>query len=598
MTKKSFKISIVRFFTRKLTIGIITLSLGFFFYTARNFLKHYFTPNQNIQLLFKNLIFSFLVYLILITLLLILKLIIERMRNVSGSKLRLRLTLLFIFVAFIPAIALTVSSNYLINEALNRINPGEEIIKPLESSLAYYRESLSSDINKETQTILKYSQNAPLTETLKYLSQRRFNDLDLCVVFQKSAQKINTLFQYNKIPKTSQKSRFYLEYFDDAEFEEPIIHKANDRAWIIFIIKYINKQQKVYLLTGMLLDKKKIAVAEGINAILEKYKSLKIISVSLIRDFQVFILLISIPVILLAVIIGFYLASEFTKPLNSLVEATKKISQGIYGYNIPAKATDELGQLIDAFNTMSHELYMNKNRLFEAEKLAAWREVAKKLAHEVKNPLTPIKLASERLIRAYSKTPEEFEKILISCSTTIVKEVDRLKDLVNEFSQFARFPLTNTRDENIIAVIDELLSIYVEANPGIQFQFIKNVTEEEQVIKIDTNQIKQVIINLIENAVECGARLISITAETVEKETRKFIRLSIKDNGGGIPKKYHSHIFEPHFTSKKRGSGLGLSIVKNIIEEHRGIIYFQTEENTGTTFIIELPYFWRVNEQG
>ena len=435
---KEVKVKFIRLVTNKLVAGITILSAAFLFVNVLNFLKNIGSQFPDKPRFFRVLIVSIIVYLFLITSLIILKLTIERIRKVAGSKIRFKLTFLFIFVAFIPSIVLSISSSFLINEAMSRSIPGN-VVKPLENSLSYYRESLASGLLKTTSRLL----SMPLIKTNPKIYLSLFEKLDYSLIFIQSKNSIQIIFENNSSDLSAAKKKFFQEYFESDEFDEPVIHKLDNKRWIIFIIKLIDKKTKTFLLSGKILNKKQIQVAEGINGILEKYKSLKITSTALTRDFQVFILLITLPVILIAVIIGFYLASEITKPINSLVRGTKTIASGVYGYQIKEKAYDELGELIHAFNIMSKDLQENKNRLFEAEKLAAWREVAKKLAHEVKNPLTPIKLASERLLRNYStKTAEEFEKILKSCSTTIVTEVDRLRDLVNEFSEFARFPVS------------------------------------------------------------------------------------------------------------------------------------------------------------
>jgi nitrogen fixation/metabolism regulation signal transduction histidine kinase len=585
------KIRFIRFITSKLGAGISVISVAFVFTNIVNFLKNINSQFPDKQRFYRVLIISIIAFLFLITALIILKLTIERIRKVAGSKIRFKLTFLFIFVAFIPSIVLSISSSFLINEAMSRTVPGN-VIKPLEKSLSYYRESLAGELLKTTSELLL----KPLLRNNPALYTKLFDKLDYAMVFMHNKNNLQIIFENNQVNLDKDKKKFFQEYFESDEFEEPVIHKLSSSKWIIFIIKTVDKKTKTFLLTGNVLTKKQIQVAEGINAILEKYKSLKIISTALTRDFQIFILLISLPVILIAVIIGFYLASEITKPINSLVGGTKTIANGVYGYQIKDKASDELGELIHAFNIMSKDLQENKNRLFEAEKLAAWREVAKKLAHEVKNPLTPIKLASERLLRNYStKSKEEFEKILESCSTTIATEVDRLKDLVNEFSEFARFPASNFNSENIVELIKSFMTIYREANKNTSFRLINGLTPDESVVKVDKNQMRQVIINLIENALDAQGNNINISLSCVFKSGKKYVRLDVKDNGVGVPDDIAENIFMPHFTSKKKGNGLGLSIVKNIIEEHKGIIYFESIENVGTTFTVELPLNWRID---
>lgn len=601
MKSAKFKHIVIRFITKKVFVASLLLTLSFVAFNVHNYLTNLNISDPNKQKFFRAFIFSVLIYLFLLTSLLLLKLIVERIRNIPGSKLRFKLTIIIALVSFIPALLLTISSSFLINEAMNRAAPKMNIIKPLEKSLNFYRENIHAEFKKLFQKPLNILKNTPKFNLSIRFKTINLNGLDFAQVFQMKNNNMQIFGTYNKAKLNTEQINFYQEYFSQEEFTESYIHKIDDKRWIIFIIKLLDKRENIYFVIGKILGKKKLAVAEGINAILERYKSLKIISYSLQTDFQLFILLISLPVILLAIILGFSFARTITKPLDNLVAGTKKIARGVYGYQIDERASDELGMLIEAFNSMSNDLYMNKNKLFEAEKMAAWSEVAKKLAHEVKNPLTPIKLAAERLLRSYRKNPDKFEGVLTSCSNTISSEVDRLKDLVNEFSKFARFPLTKLREENIVGLTEEIVSIYKDSSPNISFNFKNHLGQKEYYVKIDKNQIKQVTINLIENAIEAvkeeiAEPEISINITLITKTDGRYFQLSIKDNGKGIPKKYQENIFDPYFSTKKRGSGLGLSIVKNIIEEHKGIIYFITKDNEGTTFFIEIPVSWRVNE--
>ncbi len=589
---KKFKTSVIKLFTHKLIVAISFSTIIFILYSIYNISEN-LTSDPNKQKFFSNFVLSTIIYLTVITLLLIAKLVIERVKQVSGSKLRFKLTLLFIFISLFPAIILSTSSNYLINEAMKRTNPGTGLIKPLEKSLRYYRNTLSINISNQIKANLKKSAKIPFRYFKANPKIFTLNETDIGIIFKANKNNVQIIKKVNNANLEKKETNFFTEYFDGNELEQPIIHMISKTKWIIFTIKKLYTRENVFILLGEVLGKNKIAVAEGIKAILDKYNRIQLISGSLIRDFNFFILLITLPVVLIAVILGFYLASAFTKPLNSLIDGTKKISQGIYGYTIEAKGGDELAQLITAFNLMSNELFANRNRLFEAEKLSAWREVAKKLAHEVKNPLTPIKLASERMQRSYYKDKDKFENVLKMCSTTISDEVDRLKNLVNEFSNFARFPQTNFSLENIEELIKNFLELYKEANVKITINFKSTLKKHEKQIRLDKNQLKQVIINLIDNAIEGEATIINVKTAEISKNNKRYLQISFSDNGSGIPDKYHDSLFEPHFTSKKRGTGLGLSIVKNIIYEHKGILYFKTEINQGTTFFIEIPYKWR-----
>ena len=223
--------------------------------------------------------------------------------------------------------------------------------------------------------------------------------------------------------------------------------------------------------------------------------------------------------------------------------------------------------------------------LEKAQRMAAWREVARRIAHEVKNPLTPIGLSAQRLKRRYSKQVNE--PIFEECTQMIIDHVELIRNIVNEFSSFARFPTANPRACNMHVIIEETLALYREGHPEIQFNFdIKDIIPE---IRLDRQQIKQAMINLVDNAVASivgqGTLLITLAHDPI----LKMIRLEIADTGTGISDEDKIRLFEPNFSTKKSGMGLGLTIVSTIITDHNGMIRVQDNQPRGAKFIIELP---------
>ncbi|MCK5784482.1 MAG: PAS domain-containing sensor histidine kinase, partial [Desulfobacterales bacterium] len=223
--------------------------------------------------------------------------------------------------------------------------------------------------------------------------------------------------------------------------------------------------------------------------------------------------------------------------------------------------------------------------LEKAQRMAAWREVARRIAHEVKNPLTPIGLSAQRLKRRYSQQVNE--PIFEECTQMIIDHVELIRNIVNEFSSFARFPTANPRACNMQVIIEETLALYREGHPEIQFNFdIKDTIPE---IRLDRQQIKQAMINLVDNAVASivgqGALLITLAHDPI----LKMIRLEIADTGTGIADEDKIRLFEPNFSTKKSGMGLGLTIVSTIITDHNGMIRVQDNQPRGAKFIIELP---------
>jgi two-component system nitrogen regulation sensor histidine kinase NtrY len=225
--------------------------------------------------------------------------------------------------------------------------------------------------------------------------------------------------------------------------------------------------------------------------------------------------------------------------------------------------------------------------LMRAQKVAAWGEVARKLAHEIKNPLTPIQLSAQRVRKAWLKSDPAFEKILTECTRAIVDEVEALKNLVDEFAQFARLPAASLQPASLHDVIDQALSLYDGLFPGVVFE--RRLASDLPSLRLDTDQMKRALINLVDNAVEAteGKGRILVATEYDRAEGRA--RLVVADDGPGIAVADRDRLFVPHFSTKKRGSGLGLAIVNRVVQEHLGTIRAEDNAPRGARFVVELP---------
>ncbi|MBN2809324.1 MAG: PAS domain-containing protein [Deltaproteobacteria bacterium] len=227
--------------------------------------------------------------------------------------------------------------------------------------------------------------------------------------------------------------------------------------------------------------------------------------------------------------------------------------------------------------------------LVKAQKTVAWREVARRIAHEIKNPLTPIALSAQRIQRKYSGLTEEGDQVLKDCTTTIVRQVNDLKSLVNEFSNFARMPQANPTLQNLNLIIDESLILYRQSHNRIRFTFEPDTRVTD--FYLDQEQIKRVMTNLIDNALAALQKADDghIWIATRLDKSLEMVIIELNDNGPGIDEQTQARLFEPYFSTKKRGTGLGLTIVKTIINDHRGFIRVRENHLKGTCFVIELP---------
>jgi len=226
-------------------------------------------------------------------------------------------------------------------------------------------------------------------------------------------------------------------------------------------------------------------------------------------------------------------------------------------------------------------------QVMKAQRMAAWREVARRIAHEIKNPLTPIQLSAQRLRKRYLSRFSDDEKIFDECTEMIIKSVDELKTLVNEFSNFARMPAIQPEPNDINALIRETLTLYQEAHRGVQFYFTPD--ERLPLLKIDRDQIKRVVINILENSVAAMDEQGIIEINSSFDPELRMASFVIADNGPGIPAEDKARLFEPYFSTKKTGTGLGLAIVSSIVSDHNGFVRVRDNEPQGACFVVELP---------
>jgi two-component system nitrogen regulation sensor histidine kinase NtrY len=223
--------------------------------------------------------------------------------------------------------------------------------------------------------------------------------------------------------------------------------------------------------------------------------------------------------------------------------------------------------------------------LEKAQRMAAWREVARRIAHEVKNPLTPISLSAQRLKRRYSA--QVGDTVFEECTQMIINHVELIRNLVNEFSTFARFPTADLKPDALAPIIDDTVALYREGHPQIEFKI--DIEDDLPDLNLDRQQTKQALINLLDNAVAAIRNRGQIAITVIHDPILKLVRMEVADNGSGITDEDKSRLFEPNFSTKKSGMGLGLTIVNSIITDHNGVIRVQDNQPRGAKFVIELP---------
>jgi two-component system, NtrC family, nitrogen regulation sensor histidine kinase NtrY len=246
-----------------------------------------------------------------------------------------------------------------------------------------------------------------------------------------------------------------------------------------------------------------------------------------------------------------------------------------------ATLKDEEGKVIGLV-----AVFDDLTQLIKAQRVAAWREVARRIAHEIKNPLTPIQLSAQRLRKRYLERLRDDGAVFDECTRTIVTQVGELKNMVNEFSNFARLPASNPTPNHLNEIVKETLVLFQEARKEVRFEF---APQDVPVFNIDREQMKRVLINLIKNSLAAVGREGEIKIRTSYDPRLQIVRLEVSDNGHGIPDEDKGKLFEPYYSTKKTGTGLGLTIVNTIVADHNGYIRVRDNPPQGTTFLIEFP---------
>ena len=291
---------------------------------------------------------------------------------------------------------------------------------------------------------------------------------------------------------------------------------------------------------------------------------------------------------LASIIAAVFIANQITRPLVAIQQNLQKMQLGKRNEPIHYKRKDEIGSLVKEYNKKVEELAVSADLLARSERESAWREMAKQIAHEIKNPLTPMKLNIQYLQRKKGKD-EEYNKYLDRVTGTLIEQIDNLSNIATEFSNFAKIPTARNQVFCLAEQLQKIIDLY-ETHNRAQIVFDSNGFECIEV-NADREQLSRAIINLIRNGIQAvpNEKIGNVELKLDRREHMAVI--SVKDDGSGIPVDLRDKLFSPSFTTKTSGMGLGLAIVKNIVENFSGRIWFETELGVGTTFFLEIPVY-------
>lgn len=300
--------------------------------------------------------------------------------------------------------------------------------------------------------------------------------------------------------------------------------------------------------------------------------------------------------VLLVVLTGLLLANAISKPIARLRSGLKEVAVGRFGNTLPVDSRDEIGELVETFNEMQHQLSESRIKLARQERQLAWREMARQVAHEIRNPLTPMKLSVQHLRQAFAhrvKGPDArngFSQVFDRITGTLIEQIDSLARIASEFHAFARMPSREMQRIDMNDVIREAIALMQEES---EIDIRSALSEAPLFIEADRAELRRTYINLIKNAIQAipapESGKVEVRTEPEEAAGKAWGCSYVVDNGSGIDDEVGQKIFEPHFSTKTSGTGLGLAIVKKSIEEMRGTIGFTTEVGEGTVFQVRFP---------
>lgn len=565
--------------TKKIIFSLIflsTSSLLALMFSADN-------PNELNKIQFPLIavnVVSFIVFLFLVSLS-AKKLIVDYKQNKLGAKLRLRMALAFGGLAVVPAIVLFFFAISFMNKGIS-VWSDADVEQGLNNALMLGRSALDEKIQQglfETSNIaLGLTGIESLDQQLQQLVKT--SNAEQLVVLDSDLQILSS--SSNQINRLNPRMPTRLE-IEQANLKQSwtSLDSSPNGSYLIRVLvpvlSFSSNQKPLYLQAFFSVDPKLSMMADSVEETYARYGTLSFMKAPIQYSY---ILTLAI-VVLLALLLAIYGSIEFAERLVKPIEALEKQTGAAKNKIRLPEAKDEADEITTLVQSF-----------MQAQKEAAWSDVAKRMAHEINNPLTPIQLSAERIKKRYSSVFKGEDLDFITHSTeTIVNQVEVLRGMVNAFGKFAEEPVLTIESFNIINVIKESISLYSKRDNKKTFKL--SLHSESFIIQADEQKLRQVFNNLIKNALDATANstapIINITTSNLRINNKAYIELTISDNGQGFEPDIVGNAFEPYVTTKTKGKGLGLAIVKHIIEEHMGHIELKNKKAQGASVIITLP---------
>ena len=523
----------------------------------------------------------------------VVKLFRDRFKKTPGARFKLRLILFFALIAVLSAVPQTTLAVTFLNSLINApfISQINDVFKSAWNiARIYYR--------GKADNLKTFGGSPVLPQMLRSLPsdpQGVWNtvasvnpEIEFFQVFDGESKEIF----YASRPGVTPEARIQTLFTDDQS--SGLLPKVERGPVTVFRYVYVYPRpgRVRYVVFGITLPAGFEEDAQQLFDSKEIFEQLNRFRDILQAGIILFYFFFSFPILLLSVIVSFLLSEEIIRPIINLEEATRRVAQGDFSIRILSRSGDELANLIDSFNGMVSELDSSKKKLSKTEKIAAWQEIAQRLAHEIKNPLTPIKLAAERIRKKYDEPGRgegELRQVVENSVQAIILEVNNLDRMLKEFNDFAKHPEPKRERVPLKALVEEVTATYASLAGNVRID--SEAVDPALVLFIDPRQFKQVFANLMMNAYKAmpGGGDLTIRADLVKKGKTDYCRIQVRDTGSGIDEAIQGLVFNPYFTTREGGTGLGLSIVERIVFDHNGNIWFETKQGLGTTFFIDLP---------
>ena len=508
------------------------------------------------------------------------KLFRDRKRGVSGTRFKIRILIYFVVIVLFAGLPQGILSTNLINTAITywfAPEVKEALSGGIDIGLQYVLDRQEMLLSAVKNPVLQRlaSGDAPRLDEIWLLMKQNYPQIRSIQVFDIAGESV--FFEGDE--------NAFLQDVPAGFISSGMLPRTDYRSLIMLRGGYVSGDYR-YVLTSILAENfdetaKTLEQAKEAFIQMDRYKD------SLKYGVYIFYMMFSLPLFLMSIIVALLLSEEIVSPVVNLESATKRVADGDFSFRILGKSADELSFLVDSFNAMVSQLEKSRYQTLQTDKLSAWQEIAQRMAHEVKNPLTPIKLSAERILKKFYAN-EDLSSTLPRAAQSIIKEVENMNMLIQEFRDFSRTASLYQTKENINKLIKDATHTYSASYPRVKFEY---ELKDELYPYIDAAQINRVLANLIINAAEAMREkgVIYLRTDLVRKGNNEYCRIQVQDTGPGIAEDLHNQVFNPYYTTKKSGTGLGLPIIERIVFDHAGSIWFESEEGVGTTFFIDLP---------